>query len=139
MTVPHEAEAEAAAHTTDATDALEVVLHVTQPINEVWARLTQRDGIEAFLGVGATLGDKGDSWRATDGTRGVTRSYHPEQQVRVSWHAHDDAPTTVVDLQMRSEEEGTRLTLRHEQLTPEVDRDALTARWDNALRRMTEV
>lgn len=136
MTVPHEAEVEAAAH---ADDAVEVVQHVPRPINEVWARLTQRDGIEALLGEGAMLGAKGDPWHAADGTRGVTRSYHPEQQVRVSWHSQDDAPATVVDLQMQPEGAGTLLTLRHEHLTPDLDRDALVARWDAALHRMTQV
>ncbi len=136
MTVPHEAEVEAAPQ--DA-DSIEVVQHVPRPINEVWARLTQRDGIEAFLGEGAMLGDKGDPWRAADGTRGVTRSYHPQEQVRVSWHADDDAPATVVDLQMRREGEGTLLTLRHEHLPDDLDRDALVARWHAALHRLTEV
>lgn len=136
MTLPHEpAEAEAAAHS---VDAIEVVQHVPRPLCEVWSRLTQRDGIEAFLGEGAMLGDKGDPWRAADGTRGVTRSYHPEEQVRVSWHADDDAPATVVDLQMQAEGEGTLLTLRHEHLTSDMDRDALVARWDAAIHRMTQ-
>ncbi|MBK7723134.1 MAG: SRPBCC domain-containing protein [Austwickia sp.] len=136
MTVPHEAEVEAAAQT---ADAIEVVQHVPRPLSEVWVRLTQRDGIEALLGEGAMLGAKGDPWHASDGTRGVTRSYHPEQQVRVSWHADDQAPATVVDLQMRTEGEGTLLTLRHEHLTPEMDREALVARWDAAMHRMTQV
>lgn len=135
MTVPHEAEAEAAPQ---AEATIEVIQHVPRPLNEVWGRLTQRDGIEAFLGEGAMLGAKGAPWRAADGTRGVTRSYHPEQQVRVSWHADDDAPATVVDLQMEPEGEGTLLRLRHEHLTPDMDREALATRWDAAMHRMTQ-
>lgn len=120
-------------------DAIEVVQHVPRPIGDVWARLCQREGIEAWLGKGAMLGGKGDPWHAADGTRGVTRSYHPEQQVRVSWHESEDAPPTVVDLQMTPEGEGTLLTLRHEHLTDELDRDALVARWDEAMHRLTQV
>ena len=129
-------------HDTEATtpagdDAIEVVQHVARPVGEVWARLTTKDGIEAFLGEGAMLGGKGDSWHATDGTYGVTRSYHPDEQVRVSWHADADAPPTVVDLQMRPEGDGTLLTLRHEHLDESADRQALTSRWQDALTRLT--
>ena len=63
-------------HDTEATspagdDAIEVVQNVPRPVGEVWARLTTREGIEAFLGEGATLGAKGDPWHAADGTRGL--------------------------------------------------------------------
>ncbi|GAB77269.1 Activator of Hsp90 ATPase homolog 1-like protein [Austwickia chelonae] len=135
MTLPNEiAEADA-----KPTDSIQVVQHVPRPIGEVWERLTQREGIEAFLGEGAMLGGKGDSWHAADGTYGVTRSYHPEQQVRVSWHADAEAPKTMVDLQMEPEGEGTLLTLRHEQLTDEMDRDDLSRRWDAAMHRLTQI
>ncbi len=137
MTVSNEAtEADA---TSLAADAIEVVQHVPRPLDEVWVRLTQREGIEALLGEGAMLGGKGDSWHATDGTYGVTRSYHPLQQVRVSWHADEHAPPTMVDLQMTAEGEGTMLKLRHEHLTQDMDRESLVARWDAAMHRMTQV
>lgn len=131
---------EADATPTDSTpgDAIEVVQHVPRPIGEVWARLTQREGIEAFLGEGAMLGAKGDPWHAADGTYGVLRSYHPEQQIRVSWHADENARNTLVDLQMAPEGEGTLLTLRHEHLTDDLDRATLTQRWDQALHRLTQ-
>ncbi|WP_168581638.1 SRPBCC family protein [Gephyromycinifex aptenodytis] len=120
-------------------EAVEVVQHTPRPVAEVWTRLTQREGIEAFLGEGAMLGDKGDPWHASDGTYGVTRSYHPEEQVRVSWHADEDAPPTLVDLRMAPEGEGTLLTLRHEHLPSDADREALLARWDAALQRLTQM
>jgi uncharacterized protein YndB with AHSA1/START domain len=135
MTVSHETGTDAAP---TAPDAIEVVLHVARPIGDVWTRLTQREGIEAFLGAGAMLGGKGDPWRAEDGTHGVTRSYHPEELGRVSWHADEHAPATMVDLQMRPEGQGTLLTLRHEHLPPEVDREALRARWGVAMQGMSQ-
>ena len=119
-------------------DAIEVVQHVARPLGEIWARLTQREGIEAFLGEGAMLGTKGDPWRAVDGTYCVLRSYHPEQQIRVSWHADEHSTNTLVDLQMAAEGEGTLLTLRHENLTDNLDRAELTRRWDEALHRLTQ-
>lgn len=137
MSLQQDTDAEVA--TPDGKDAIEVVQHVPRPIDEVWARLTQKDGVEAFLGEGATLGAKGEPWHAADGTYGVTRSYHPEQQVRVSWHADADAPATLVDLQMQPEGDGTLLTLRHEHLDESADREALRSRWDAALDRLTRV
>lgn len=127
---------EAEAGTPEVGESIEVVQHVPTPLADVWTRLNQKEGIEAFLGEGAMLGAKGDPWHAADGTYGVTRSYHPEQQVRVSWHAGPDAPPTVVDLQMQAEGEGTQLTLRHEHLDESADRDALTQRWEEALTRL---
>ena len=85
------------------------------------------------------LGGKGDKWRAGDGTYGVTRSYHLEQQVRVFWHADDEAPPTMVDLQMTPEGDGTLLTLRHEHLPQDADHQALSQRWDAAMHRLTQV
>lgn len=117
--------------------SVEVVRVVEQPIEQVWSRLTHTEGIEAFLGQGATLGDKGDAWRAADGTFGVTRSYHPQEQVRVSWHADDDAPATLVDLQLAAQGEGTQLVLRHEHLPADADRAGLAQRWEDALTRLT--
>lgn len=123
-------------------DFVEVTQHVPLPVNQVWSRLIAREGVEAFLGEGATLGTKGDPWHAADGTRGVTRSYHPEEQVRVSWHADEDAPATVVDLQMAPEAEGTKLTLRHEHLPADLsadDRAGLQQRWTDALGRLVQI
>ncbi len=135
MSLPNEvAETE-----TQTAAAIEVVQHVPLPLSEVWKRLCVREGIEAFLGEGAMLGGKGDPWHAADGTYGVTRSYHPEEQVRVSWHESADAPKTMVDLQMAAEGEGTCLTLRHEGLSEGMDREALAQRWDAAMRRLTQI
>ncbi|WP_068398483.1 SRPBCC family protein [Kribbia dieselivorans] len=139
MTISGDTQLDPHANAAPDEHAIEVVQHVPRPLSEVWVRLTQPEGIQAWLGEGATLGGKGDPWKASDGTCGVTRSYHPEEQVRVSWHAEETAPPTVVDLQMTTEGEGTLLTLRHEHLPQDADRDALSARWDAAMHRLTQV
>ncbi len=118
-------------------DVIEVSRVAPQPITQVWQRLTTREGVEALLGPGAMLGSKGEPWRSQDGSCGVTRSYHPQEQVRVSWHADQDAPTTMVDLQLAPEGDGTRLHLRHERLTAEMPQDTLRRRWQDALARLT--
>jgi uncharacterized protein YndB with AHSA1/START domain len=98
---------------------------------QVWQHLTSREGTQALLGPGAELGSKGESWRSDDGPHGVVRSYHPLEQVRVSWHADEDAPASLVDLQLAPDGDGTRIDLVHEH----ADSPALQARWDGALDR----
>ena len=95
--------------------------------------LTTNDGAAAFLGEGATLGSKGEHWRAADGSHGVWRSYHPMEQVRVSWHASEDAPRSIVDLHLAPAGEQTSVTVRHE---PVDDSAGLSARWRAPLDRL---
>ena len=92
------------------------------------------DGVQALLGSGARLGGKGEPWRADDGSHGVWRSYHPLEQVRVSWHADADGPRSLVDLHHAAEGDGTRVSLRHEPAGP--DRAAIEQRWSAALDRL---
>src|SRR5690606_6524108 len=66
---------------TTAEDAVEIEKIVPKPLDKVWECLLTEAGIEALLGEGARLGTKGEPWHAADGTYGVTRSYHPLEQV----------------------------------------------------------
>jgi hypothetical protein len=100
----------------------------------VWHVLSTNDGVAAVLGDGATLGNKGEHWRATDGTHGVWRSYHPLEQVRLSWHASEDGPRSLVDLHLAPQGEQTYVSIRHEHV--EGDLDSLKARWAAALSRL---
>ena len=103
-------------------------------VDHVWRVLTTNDGAQALLGPGARLGGKGEPWRADDGSHGVWRSYHPLEQVRVSWHADADGPRSLVDLHLAAEGDGTRVSLRHEPAGP--DRAAIEQRWSAALDRL---
>ena len=80
----------------------DLCVHVDQrvdhPVGHVWGVVNSPQGVEAWLGSGAKLGGKGEHWYAADGSQGVLRSYHPAEQIRVSWHASDEAPASVVDL-----------------------------------------
>ncbi|WP_347354138.1 SRPBCC domain-containing protein [Intrasporangium sp.] len=106
---------------------------VPASVGQVWQHLISPAGTQALLGAGAQLGSKGESWHSDDGPRGVVRSYHPLEQVRVSWHADDDDPASLVDVQIRAEGEGTRIELVHEHATD----PGLQSRWDDALDRFT--
>ena len=114
----------------------EVSRAVPQPLDDVWQVLTTAAGAEALLGKGAELGGKGEPWRSTDGSHGVVRSYHAGQQVRLSWHADEHAPSTLVELHLFPEGEGTRLSLRYQE-TPDAAVNAnLRQRWSDALGRI---
>ncbi|HOF64247.1 MAG TPA: SRPBCC domain-containing protein [Dermatophilaceae bacterium] len=116
------------------SDTVEVSAVLTHDINHVWHVLTTNEGAAAFLGEGATLGGKGEPWHASDGTHGVWRTYHPMEQVRVSWHADDDAPRSMVDLHLAADGDQTAVTVRHEHVSG--DTEALGARWRAALERI---
>ena len=108
------------------------------PLEQIWTILTTSAGAEALLGQGAMLGTKGEPWHSVDGTHGVGRSYHPMEQVRLTWHADEHAPATLVDLRLTSEGGGTRLDLRHERLTDPALSESMPQRWDAALDRIGE-
>ncbi len=109
---------------------------VSQPVKEIWKLLVTREGAEALLGVGGELGDKGDSWHAADGTYGVIRSYHPLEQIRFSWHAAEEAPKTIVEVDLSASEGGTTVEIRHEHIPTYFDANALTRKWETALEKL---
>lgn len=108
------------------------------PVAKIWHFLITPAGAEALLGEGAKLGTKGDPWHSVDGCHGVVRSYHPMEQVRLSWHADQTAPATLVDLRLTAEGEDTRLDLRHEHIDDAALGKSLSQRWEEALDRIGE-
>ncbi|CCH73034.1 conserved hypothetical protein [Nostocoides australiense Ben110] len=117
-------------------DAVRVSRVLNHPVTSVWGALMAPHGAEALLGEGGELGSKGESWHAADGTYGVTRSFHPMEQIRFSWHADADAPATLVDVHLRPEGEQTDLEIVHDHLDEAADRDWLAAHWESALDRL---
>ena len=110
---------------------------VDRPIEEVWLHLISRRGTEALLGPGVTLGSKGESWHSDDGPHGVVRSWHPMEQIRVSWHRDEAGPLSIVDLQLNRHGTGTRLDLYHEGEGIAEDGPGDKQHWDAALGRLT--
>lgn len=117
---------------------VEVSRVVPFPLAQVWTLLTTSAGAAALLGQGAMLGTKGEAWHSVDGSHGVVRSYHPREQVRLTWHADDHASATLVDLRLTAEGSSTRLDLRHERLTDPALSQSMPQRWDEALGRVGE-
>jgi uncharacterized protein YndB with AHSA1/START domain len=113
-------------------------LTVGAPVDQVWRHLISARGTEALLGPGVTLGNKGESWHSADGPHGVVRSYHPMEQIRVSWHPHEDGPLSIVDLQLKPDGDGTRVDLYHEGQGIAEDGAGDKSRWDEALGRFAQ-
>lgn len=118
--------------------SVKVTRRVARPLDSVWGALMKPHGAAALLGEGGELGNKGEDWRSADGTYGVTRSFHPKEQIRFSWHASEGAPRTLVDLHLRDHGSETELELVHEHLPDDANVDDLTRRWEDALDRIDE-
>ena len=82
---------------------------------------------------------KKSTWRSSNGTFGVVRSYHPLEQIRFSWHADGDAPKSLVDLHlMKQGDDATVVEIRHEHIPGGWDTDAITQHWEDALDRIAD-
>ncbi len=106
---------------------------VAAPVTHVWEVLVSPQGAEALLGRGAAFGGKGEPYHCEDGTSGVRRSYHPLEQLRVSWHERPDAPASIVEVDLRSDGDGTRLDLLQNHLPEGANTQALQHRWSAGL------
>ena len=129
QSVPQEVE------TVGSPNTVHVTRSISAPVGAVWQHLVSPAGTSALLGAGAVLGSKGESWHSSDGPHGVVRSYHPLEQVRVSWHADEDAPGSLVDVHLFSEGDSTRVDLVHERLTNHEPPPGLRTLWEDALAR----
>ena len=118
--------------------SVKVTRRVAKPLEKVWAALMQPEGAEPLLGKGGQLGQKGADWVSTDGPCGVTRTFHPMEQIRFSWHAEDGAPRTLVDLKMKAVDGETELDLTQELFEGGYSPDQLTERWETALQQLDE-
>jgi len=111
---------------------------VAAPPAHVWGVLVSPQGAAALLGEGTVLGAKGEPYHCADGTYGVVRSYHPLEQLRVSWHATPDSPATIVEVDLRADGAGTVLDLTQSHLVDGLDTSGLAARWTAALAALAE-
>ncbi len=108
---------------------------VPAPAAQVWEHLISPGGTQALLGEGARLGNKGEPWRAEDGSYGVVRSFHPVEQVRVTWHPRQDGPLSMLDVQLRPDGPSTRVEVFHEGRGIAGDPRGDRQHWDDALGR----
>jgi uncharacterized protein YndB with AHSA1/START domain len=114
---------------------VEVSRTIDAPPDQVWQLMTSPIGAAALLGHGAVLGGKGEPWHTSDGPHGVVRSYHPLEQLRVSWHADQDGPASLVEMDLRPDGAGTELVVRHERVDDGTSVD-LRQHWSAAVDRL---
>ncbi len=112
---------------------------VTAPVAHVWEVLVSPLGSQALLGEGAVLGAKGDPYHCADGASGVVRSYHPLEQLRVSWHETPDSPPSVVEVELRSDGDATLMELRHDRIIDPDQSARLEQRWAAGLAALARV
>lgn len=123
-----ESEAQTAGKT-DTPLGVQLSQAVAAPLTHVWEVLASPVGSQALLGEGAILGAKGEPYHCADGASGVVRSYHPLEQLRVSWHETSDSPPSIVELDLRSDGDGTMLELRHDRIVDSDQYARLEQRW----------
>ena len=116
-----------------------VHLHVRldAPVGRVWQALVSPAGTAVWLGPGAVLREKGQSYHCTDGTVGVVRSFHPLEQLRLSWHRDAESEPSLIEVDLSVSGAGTSLRLWHDGL-PVDQRPAMLAHWRERLDAFTE-
>ncbi len=135
MTTPVHVDADAAAANIDQN--VHVYLSLPAPVGAVWDALVSPKGTAVWLGEGAVLGGKGQSYHCADGTWGVVRSFHPLEQLRLSWHQQEAAEPTLIEIDVAVEGAGTLLRLWHDGL-PEQQRPAVLLHWQQRLAALAE-
>jgi uncharacterized protein YndB with AHSA1/START domain len=133
MTTPVQIGADATAAEKDQN--VHVHLTVRAPVGVVWEALVSPKGTATWLGEGAVLGDKGQSYHCADGTVGVVRSFHPLEQLRLSWHQQVDVEPSLIEIDVAVEGAGTSLRLWHDGL-PEADREKMQTHWRQRLQAL---
>ncbi len=110
---------------------------VSGSLKETWRRIVTVEGAEVILGEGGVLGDKGDSWRARDGSHGMIRTFHPLEQLRFTWHETEGAPGMMVDIKVRAAgAEETEVDLQIQRVPAGADTEAIRSRWRGVLSRL---
>jgi uncharacterized protein YndB with AHSA1/START domain len=139
MTTPAHVAAEATAAQNETLNDQNVHVHLNlpAPVGVVWEVLVSPAGTAVWLGAGAVLGDKGQSYHCADGTVGVVRSFHPLEQLRVSWHQDIETEPSLVEVDLAVDGAGTSLRLWHDGL-PQEQRPAMAAHWRERLQALAE-
>jgi uncharacterized protein YndB with AHSA1/START domain len=115
-----------------------VQLNMPAPVGAVWEVLVSPRGTATWLGEGAVLGDKGQSYHCADGTAGVVRSFHPLEQLRLSWHHDVDVEPSLIEVDLAVDGAGTSVRLWHDGL-PEAERPAMRTHWEQRLAALAEL
>ncbi|GAB3284589.1 SRPBCC family protein [Kineosporia babensis] len=120
----------------DAAVATERLVYVRRVVpgtaGHVWQVLVSPEGTSVWLGHGAVLAGRGETYISDEGDAGVVRSFHPLEQLRLSWQDGAQDESSLVELDLTPVAGGTRLRLWHEGLPPAMRR-AMQEKWEHRL------
>lgn len=105
---------------------------------QAWDLLLSPAGLAAWLGddLAALPHEKGARYETAHGTTGEVRSFRPVERMRVTWQPPGrDAPATL-QVALRPGPRGTAIGFHAERLSGPEEREALIARWGEALARL---
>ncbi len=97
----------------------------------VWQVLLSPQGTAVWLGHGAVIAGPGQTYMSDEGDAGVVRSFHPLEQLRLSWHSSAEDETSLVELDLTPVAGHPAATV-HEGL-PSALRSAMQERWEQRL------
>ncbi|MBT0769246.1 SRPBCC domain-containing protein [Kineosporia sp. J2-2] len=98
----------------------------------VWQALVSPEGTQIWLGQGAVLLGSGQGYLNEEGDGGIVRSFHPLEQLRLTWHSGLDQDTSLVEIDLTPVAGGTRLRLWHEGLQAAL-RQTMQDQWEHRL------
>ena len=98
----------------------------------VWQSLVSPQGTSVWLGHGTVLAGPGQTYMSDEGDAGVVRSFHPLEQLRLSWQMSAEDESSLVEVDLTPVAGGTRLRLWHEGL-PLGLRPKMQERWEHRL------
>lgn len=107
-------------------------------VDAAWALLLSPTGLAAWLGdeLDALPAERGGRYATARGTTGELRSRHDRDRVRVTWQPPGREAPATLQATVRPAARGTSVRLHAERLRDAGEREALRARWREALERL---
>ena len=125
--------------TQDAGWEIGVSRTVPHPVEQVWALLTSRAGLDLWLGAGARLGTTKGAGYATDaGTEGEVRSWRALDRIRLTWQPEDWDHETTVQVVVAAKDAKTRVTFHQERLANAAERERQREHWQSVMDQIVD-
>ncbi len=105
------------------------------PVEAVWQVLVGQPSV--WLGPGAELpAEKGDAWRAGDGSGGELRSRREHDRLRLTHWSPSAGHESTVQVALRAASSGTRVTFHQERLRNADEREAQRSHWQGVMAQL---
>jgi uncharacterized protein YndB with AHSA1/START domain len=125
--------------TRDAGWEIGVSRTVGHPVEQVWALLTSRRGLDLWLGAGASPApERGATYESTGGTRGEVRSWHRHDRIRLTWQPGDWDHETIVQVTVRANGDRTTIGFHQERMVDGAERERQRDHWRAVMDRVED-